>query len=141
MFTLQKKMHGRVMIKMICKTCGKTFTQTHHSQKYCSDQCRKTARKIQNNQSKIRWRKKQTKKILIKCRWCGKHFLRDKKSKRRFFCCEKCKKEMDLKNNRDRQFKYYNRWRYSIHKDSKKYGLGTGGLGKHPRKDFEDEKK
>lgn len=126
---------------MICQYCGKEFIQNHHSQKYCSDKCRKTARKIQNNQSKIRWRKKQTKKVLVKCRWCGKHFVRDKKSKRRFFCCEKCKNEMDLKNNRDRQFKFYNRWKSIIHKDSKRFGLGTGSLGKHPRANFEDEKK
>lgn len=125
---------------MICKTCGETFTPTHHRQKYCSEPCRQKARKIQNKQSKIRWRKKQNKKILIKCRWCGKHFVRDKQSKRTLFCSEKCRKEMDLKCNRDRQFKYYNRWRNTIKKDSKKIGLGTGGLGKHRRKNFEDEK-
>lgn len=126
---------------MICNYCGETFIQDHHSQKYCSNQCRKKARKIQNKQSKIRWKKKQNKKILIKCKWCGKYFIRNKESKRTQFCCEKCRKEMELKNNRDRQFKFYNRWKHSIHKDSKRFGLGTGSLGKHPRANFEDEKK
>lgn len=126
---------------MICKTCGKTFTQTHHRQKYCSDDCRNKARKIQNKNNQVQWRKKQNKKILVKCKWCGEYFVRTEQSTRKFFCSEKCRKEMDKKCNRDRQFQYYHRWIHSIHKDSRKYGLGTGGLGKHPRKNFEDERK
>ena len=26
---------------MKCNNCGKEFTQTHHTQKYCSDECRR----------------------------------------------------------------------------------------------------
>ncbi len=125
---------------MICNYCGETFIPEHHNQKYCSDKCRLESRKKQNRQNIIRWRKKQNKKTLVKCRWCGKPFIRTPKSKRKLFCSEKCRKEMELKNNRDRQFKFYNRWRFTIHKDSKKFGLGTGSLGKHPRTNFEDEK-
>lgn len=125
---------------MICKYCGKKFKEKHPLQKYCSDNCREKARKIQNKKNRIRWEKKQEKKVLVKCRWCGKIFTRTKNSERRFFCSEKCRKEMELKNNRDRQYRYYNRWKHSIRKDSKKYSLGTGRLGKHPRENFEDEK-
>lgn len=138
-------MHTRIIKKgeqrMICKSCGKTFTPTHHRQKYCSDDCRVKSRKIQNRESKIRWRKKQSKKVLIKCKWCGKYFVRNKQNKRTLFCCKTCKKESELEHNRDRQFKFYYRCIKSNNRHNKKIGLGTGKLGKHRKENFEDEKK
>lgn len=123
---------------MICQYCGKKFKEKHHSQKYCCETCKKEARKIQNKKNRIRWEKKQEKKVLVKCRWCGKIFTRTKNSERRFFCSEKCKKEMNSKNNRDRQFKHYHQW-HIIGRGCKKFVLGSSGLGKHRRNKFCDE--
>lgn len=124
---------------MICQYCGKKFKEKHHSQKYCSETCKKEARKIQNKKNKIRWMKKHEKKVLVKCRWCGKIFTRTKNSERRFFCSEECKKGMMLKNNRDRQFKHYHQWYYYIRRGCKKVVLGSSGLGRHRKNNFCDE--
>lgn len=57
-----------------------------------------------------------------------------------FFCSEKCRKEMKLQHNRDRQFKHYHQW-HIIGRRCKKFVLGSSGLGRHRRENFCDESK
>ena len=38
-----------------CKWCGKTYTKKHNRQTYCSDKCRKEAKKEQNRNNFHRW--------------------------------------------------------------------------------------
>lgn len=41
--------------KAKCKWCGKTYTKTHNRQQYCSDYCRKEAKKEQDQKHRLKW--------------------------------------------------------------------------------------
>ncbi len=59
----------------ICKHCGKFYMPTHQSNKYCSEECRYTAKKIkikENNKKAYAKMKKPT--LQKKCLVCRKKF-------------------------------------------------------------------
>ena len=62
-----------------CKWCGKSFEKKHHSQKYCSSYCRKSARAEQSRIKSHRWYHKHKHELSEKSRWglgsgyLGKH--------------------------------------------------------------------
>lgn len=41
--------------KAKCPICGKTYTKHHNRQKYCSDECRKEAKRRQDTKHKLNW--------------------------------------------------------------------------------------
>ncbi len=49
--------------KAKCTYCGKTYTKTHNRQQYCSDHCRKEARKEQKRNWALTYYRKNRKKI------------------------------------------------------------------------------
>jgi len=65
--------------KQKCKWCGEYFIKTHHSQKYCSDYCRKNARAEQSRNKAHRWYHRHKHELSEKTRWglgsgyLGKH--------------------------------------------------------------------
>ena len=51
-----------------CKWCGKPYTKTHNRQTYCSDKCRKEAKKEQNRNNFHKWYHKNKNRPQIKQR-------------------------------------------------------------------------
>lgn len=55
--------------KIKCKWCGKYFIRTHHSQRYCCDECRDEARSEQSRIKAHRWYHKHKHELSEKQRW------------------------------------------------------------------------
>ena len=49
--------------KVKCSYCGNTFTKTHNRQKYCSEHCRKQAKREQDRKAWTRWFHKNKKTL------------------------------------------------------------------------------
>lgn len=49
-----------------CQYCGKTYTKHHNRQQYCSDKCRKNAKREQDRQAWTRWFHKNKKTLYQK---------------------------------------------------------------------------
>ena len=49
--------------KAKCKWCGETYTKTHNRQQYCSEHCRKEAKKEQDQKHRLRYFYKNREKI------------------------------------------------------------------------------
>ena len=64
------------------------------------------------------------------CKWCGKKFF--KKHNRETYCSSKCKKYAHQEQNAI----FANKYRRQYHK---KECLGTSGLSKHRRQDYNQE--
>lgn len=52
-----------------CTWCGKKFIKKHHSEKYCSEQCRKDARGHQSRMKAHRWYHNHKHELSEKQRW------------------------------------------------------------------------
>jgi predicted nucleic acid-binding Zn ribbon protein len=52
--------------KAKCKLCGKTYTKKHNRQTYCSDECRKEAKRRQDRQAWTKWFYKNRKTLYQK---------------------------------------------------------------------------
>lgn len=55
--------------KIKCSWCGKYFIKKHHSEKYCSDTCRKEARVEQSRHKSHRWYHRHKHELSEKQRW------------------------------------------------------------------------
>lgn len=64
--------------KLICPVCGKEFVTDKNAKRYCSKRCRKKA----NSKPKPMMVKS------LKCDWCGKEFLSERRKK---YCCKECR--------------------------------------------------
>jgi len=49
--------------KKKCPICGKTFTKHHNRQVYCSPECSKEAKKLQDRKARLRWVNKNKKRL------------------------------------------------------------------------------
>ena len=68
--------------------------------------------------------------ITRRCKWCGKIFF--KKHNRETYCSSKCKKYA----HQEQKAIFANKYRRQYHK---KECLGTSGLSKHRRQDYNQE--
>ena len=58
------------MLKEIkCQWCGETFTRKYAPEKYCSDECRRDARKLQNRNKSFKWYHKNKNDLTEKQRY------------------------------------------------------------------------
>ena len=122
-----------------CKFCGKSFVKKSNSQKYCSESCKREAKKLQDshNSHQAYTQKKQEKpKITATCEYCGKPFIKSHGNQK--YCSKTCSNNRRLEQNAESRMKSY-------HKNKKRggdkfYGLGSGGLGPHMHQDWETEK-
>ena len=55
--------------KIKCNWCGAYFTKKHHSEKYCSDECRYNARMEQSRDKSHRWYHRHKHELSEKQRW------------------------------------------------------------------------
>lgn len=74
-----------------CDICQKKFSYKNKSSKYCSDECRKKARKESSTKS----RQKRT--ATYKCKFCEKEYKRFRE--RNGFCTRSCASKFHYKNN------------------------------------------
>lgn len=54
---------------MKCKYCGQEFTKVHNREMYCSDKCRKNAKREQNRNNFHRWYHRHKHELSEKKRW------------------------------------------------------------------------
>ena len=52
-----------------CQWCGELFEKKHHSEKYCSDECRENARSEQSRNKSHRWYHRHKYRLSEKERW------------------------------------------------------------------------
>ena len=122
-----------------CKVCGDLFEKTHHSQVYCSEECRSRAKKVQDHVSQIRRQQKQKEEkanTLSKCEYCGQDFVKTHGNQK--YCSDECKESRKLEQDAYASMKYY--YKTKKRGGDKVWGLGSGGLGPHSHDDFEVEK-
>lgn len=95
-----KGLNRRPIRSVVCKQCGKEFTTSHISQKFCSKEC------CLRNNSAVRlvqgWRKAD--KIKVKCKQCGKCFLT--RMKKQIFCSRECSRQWRRILNQNRYSKF-----------------------------------
>ena len=121
-----------------CKLCGREFVKTSNSQKYCCDECRVEAKKLQNKvnsrKSYILSLKNKARKIGI-CEYCKKPFIKSHGNQK--YCSNECTYHKRLEQNSDARMKSYHR--HKKRGGDKFYGVGSGGLGPHMNDDPEIE--
>lgn len=108
MFINQNMTMKKEVIKIItkkCEVCGKEFKikQTGRPPKYCSEKCKR---------KKEHERIKEKRKIIKKCKWCGKTFEGNKKQK---YCSKECSNKAKLHQTNER-----NKWRYANDEEYRK---------------------
>lgn len=121
-------------MKKTCKVCKKEFTTKAHNIKYCTNSCRKQARKQINKKYYDHHRKKQKTKV---CKWCKQEFSTTSSTR---YCSKKCKinsrREQSLKSTR----KYIKRYGLSF-KQTYFANLGNSNLRQNRCKILEKEYK
>ena len=120
---------------MICKICGREFTKTSNSQKYCSDSCKAKAKKLQDsyNSRKTYILKKIRKPLEIgTCEYCGEEFVKTHGNQK--YCSEVCAENKNRELNADAANKYYHHTK-KLRGGDKCWGLGSGSLGPHRHED------
>lgn len=117
-----------------CKMCKKEFKSNAHNIKYCSNTCRKQARKQINKKYYNKHRRKEKTRL---CRWCKKEFTTTSSTK---YCSKKCKlnsrREQSLRSTR----KYIKKWGLSF-KQNYFANLGNSNLRQNRCKILEKEYK
>ena len=71
-----------------------------------------------------------------KCGWCGKVFTPT--HSHNLYCSKQCRYYSDLEHNNQRKIRYRKRF-HGMFNDRAILNVGTGGLGQHAKKNFEDE--
>jgi len=124
---------------MICKVCGKEFTKDKYHKKYCSDDCKARAKKLQDasNSRKAYILRKIRKPIQYGvCEYCGEEFVKSHGNQK--YCCDICAENKNRENNADAANKYYHHTKKKRGGD-KVWGLGSGSLGPHHHDDWDVE--
>lgn len=95
-----------------CKYCGKEFTSTHNSQKYCTVECRDKARHNKRLGTRV-----------FECEFCGELFEADAK---RRFCTVECRRKAESARKKKRKPKKPKLSLEQVAKLSREEGLSYG---------------
>ena len=124
---------------MKCKICGSEFVKTSNSQKYCSESCKREAKKLQDshNSHKRYMRNKSKKPIIVAtCEYCGEEFIKTHGNQK--YCSKLCSDNRNRELNADAANKHYHHVKKLRGGDSV-WGLGSGSLGPHMHEDWQVE--
>ena len=95
-----------------CEYCGKEFTTTHNSQKYCTVECRDKARHNKRLGTRV-----------FECEFCGELFEADAK---RRFCTVECRRKAERKKKKQTKPKKPKLSLEQVAKLSREEGLSYG---------------
>lgn len=126
------------MITKKCAVCGKTIHTNKNATKYCKS-CRAKAYNKARLKASIRYNQhhRTTKITILKCEYCGKHFVSTHNKR---YCGIKCRKYSTLEQNNNAVKKY--KVKHGLNDKEKYFAyLGNSNLREHANKNFSDEQK
>lgn len=124
---------------VVCNICGREFVKTSNSQKYCSDDCKARAKKLQDRHNSRRTyilNKISKPSITATCEYCGREFIKTHGNQK--YCSEICSENKNRELNADAANKYYHHNK-KLRGGDKVWGLGSGSLGPHRHEDSDLE--